>query len=892
MNSGHDFTLMREAVLKLLPLRGGKAGRQRALRFINDEVFATPAHGSIQYGGGEVWMEISQRTRARYFHGFLFFSDWHSTIQAGDKFTAQLASRSIDIVREWTSRFGFDSPIPAISHHDETTAQRLIQLTCLLEVLRPHINDEDLGFLLAVSAETAELLATADFHAGNNNHGMFQDVALLYYSVIVEQSPLELRNEWFKTATARLFDYFSSAFTSEGVHIENTPTYHLMVARQLHGILTILAPSGHEHVPHYRALLNRAAEYATHAMKPDGMYPPISDTTEKQEIQAARLNIFQGEEFAYAASAGKMGIVPTRRTLVLPESGYAIYRSSWTDPDATFAFFSAAYNADYHKHSDELSLFVRSGGVDLLSEAGAYGYDYKEPLTKYAYSSFAHNGLIVDGSSLPRTDKFSDLTTLECHEVRPDGFNVTGRTSRLKDTVHSRTVDIREEGGVPLITVDDLISSTDDHTYDLLWNLGPEVEAVLHGQGFELFHGGKKMLDLHFEADVPTTVSLHKGETKPKYLGWRFPKFGQSIPAPVVRIRFKGNAASLRTSIRFNDFFYKNRGLQEPSEGWQRSNTERGLNYLFSPAKTDVGRSKLVVVFTAIHAPGDFTFNYKQSLDPVDVNALYILDDHGDQGAYYLADHGDKAIFRSVQELIGAEIDRLGLTKQDVITAGSSKGGSAAILHGAAFGAGHVIVGAPQVKIGSFLQQPHPNVLQFMTGSTTDEAVEELNREIFRSVESMSLDTKLAIVVGEEDHHYRHHVKPLQEHAHGHAKEIQVTVLPGLPHSEIGGVYKSFLVDHVTSIISGSAPMSGYTDYADIRVVGNAIRMTVNSRPNHDVSSRLFRESEVVEQLPYTAATSVSFGPVIAGKYRARVYYRHRDTREVTAFTTKWVTVP
>jgi hypothetical protein len=102
-----------------------------------------------------------------------------------------------------------------------------------------------------------------------------------------------------------------------------------MVSKYVHGVLEILSKVEHIHADYYRSLLRNAAEYATHALMPNGMYPPISDTTQQVETRAARQNIFESDEFAYAASAGRIGTKPRQRTLVLPDSGYAIYRSSW-----------------------------------------------------------------------------------------------------------------------------------------------------------------------------------------------------------------------------------------------------------------------------------------------------------------------------------------------------------------------------------------------------------------------------------------------------------------------------------------------------------------------------------------------------------------------------------
>jgi hypothetical protein len=701
----------------------------------------------------------------------------------------------------------------------------------------------------------------------------------------------EERESFFSTATARLYSYFSTSFTADGVHVENTPTYHLMVSKQVHGVFEILSAVEHEHAEEYRTLLDRAAEYATHAMMPNGMYPPISDTAQQFEAPAARQNIFGTENFVFAASAGKAGVQPAHRTLVLPDSGYAIHRSSWSDPDATFAFFSAAYNANYHKHSDDLSFFLRSKGLDLLSEAGPYGYDYKDPLTKYAYSSFAHNCVIVDGTSLPRTDEFSHLTTLEQHDIRADGFHVTGRTGRLKDTVHSREVEISEPAGVPRIDIVDTVESTGAHTYDMLWNLGPEVEPVIHGQGFELFHAGKKVMDLHFEADVATTVSLHRGETKPRYLGWRFPRFGQAIATHTVRIRFEGNRATIRTRIRLDDFTYLDRGLSDKTSGWRRSQVGRNLNYLAVPAKSAAGTKKLAVVFTAIHNAGDFTFNYKGSLDPTGVNALYILDDHGDQGAYYLADHGDRAIFDSVQALIRRELDRLGLDAKDLITAGSSKGGTAAIIHGAAAGAGEIIVGAPQVRVGSFLQGPHQNILRFITGSTSPAAVQSLDEVVFDAVDSLDENTHVSIVVGEKDHHYRHHVLPLHEYALSRNKNIDLTVLPGLPHSEIGGVYRRFLSQGVERAIASHADDRFAYDYADLVSAEGVLTVSVLAQVGCELAFRLYRDAEMLAKLPYGPRRTATWTGLAAGRYRVRVFYRNIQDATVHVFTTKWAHV-
>ena len=232
-------------------------------------------------------------------------------------------------------------------------------------------------------------------------------------------------------------------------------------------------------------------------------------------------------------------------------------------------------------------------------------------------------------------------------------------------------------------------------------------------------------------ADVPLSVSVRRAQKKPTYLGWRFPKFGQVEPADVVRVAFRGRSTQVRTTLRLGDFAYRDRGLADPRQHWRRFERAVGLNYQQVPAKNQAGAKRLVVVFTAVHQPGDFTYNYRATVDQTPFHALYVLDDFGDQGAYYLQDHGDRGIFDTVQALIDSTLQQLGLTPSDLVTVGSSKGGTAALIHGLAAGAGHVFVGAPQTRIGTFVSKPHPNILELMTGGTGPEQVAELDEALY-----------------------------------------------------------------------------------------------------------------------------------------------------------------
>ncbi|MHA7276371.1 heparinase II/III domain-containing protein [Arthrobacter sp. Hz1] len=890
------FTTQQEAALRAivgsqLPSVLGHAARERATAFLSSRIISSNVFPDIPFGDGDVWSVRGARSQQRYLHGFLFFVDWYDTVLADESTAFEAVGAALKIVTTWEILHGERSTAPAMAYHDETTAQRLINLVSLEQAFLGSSPNEAADPLRPLISATADLLASDEFYAEGNNHGMFQDLAILYWSIMSAGHQDPRRTNYFEKSMVRLRAYFGLCFTSEGVHVENTPTYHLMVSRHVATIQKIAAISGHTDAAYYSDLVGRAEHYATHALMPDGTYPPISDTKQTDIGRGPMRKVFTNPAFAFASTKGKLGTAPTERAVIFPRSGYAIYRSAWGDPLATFAFFSAAYNADYHKHSDDLSFFLRSSGVDLLSESGPYSYDYKDPFSKYAYSQFAHNTLIVDGTSLPRTDDRADKVTLRAIDEQASEFTVIGTNARYDDVIHQRMVDVTEENGVPKFDLTDHIFSDSEHNYQLLWNLSPDVSVTLHGQGFELFHNNQKRMDLTFAADVATSISIQEGVDRPKPLGWRFPTFGEAVPSKVVVISFVARNAVVDTKIRLADFSYTDRGLSKSGSEWSQDSGEIPLNYLFVPGKSAAGRKRLAVVFTAIHHPGDFTYNYKATVDEVDISALYILDDFGDQGSYYHSDHRSPKIFDAVQALIRKIVLDQGMELADVATVGSSKGGTAALIHGFALPAGRVIAGAPQTRIGTFVSGPHRNILKFMTGGDSSDDIAYLDKIVDQYALKANPSTRVSILVGDNDHHLPRHVQPLVEAMSANQLTLpQVTVLADLSHADIGSVFRFYLQANLEQWVSGS-PEEALPYILTQNNEARSIRIKVYAPLGVQLSYRLFKGSEIVRRRSYSNRQVVVFDDLPPGTYRVRVFRMDADPSQTTAFTTRWLNI-
>lgn len=351
---------------------------------------------------------------------------------------------------------------------------------------------------------------------------------------------------------------------SEGVHVENTPTYHVMVARYLPILDELFTRAESQCAELYARLLPGAANYATHCITPEARYPPVSDTHPRRLDTAQNIETFRNGEFEYAATGGARGTRPVRRTAVFPESGYVLSRSAWGDSGATFVHFSCAYNADYHKHSDEQSIYLRSAGRSLLCEAGPYGYNWRDPFTKYAYSSFAHNSLVVGGAGLPRTEpshQFSNssspLNELDVALAEDDRLDATGTTRRHRGRVWQRRLRVVHGPTArdSLLTVTDTVrSAVGAEDLQFLWHVGAGLRVEIRTDGAEVFDGRVKVMEIEFQSDAELTLELVEGSEEPSIQGWYFPDFGRKEPAPVILVNAHATDLMLTTEVWLSSF--------------------------------------------------------------------------------------------------------------------------------------------------------------------------------------------------------------------------------------------------------------------------------------------------------------------------------------------------
>lgn len=152
---------------------------------------------------------------------------------------------------------------------------------------------------------------------------------------------------------------------------------------------------------------------------------------------------------------------------------------------------------------------------------------------------------------------------------------------------------------------------------------------------------------------------------------------------------------------------------------------EGGLKYLYyKKRKSD---SLLIIFSGGFYPKKDRKYSYIKHMSIPKLDRLYILDPYGEYGSYNLYEDGDNHPQINTKNLI-EHIISVGRYKY-IYTAGSSKGGTAALLFGLPLEANAIIVGACQYNLGTYLhREDHEMIFYDMMGKNAgDKECDMLN---------------------------------------------------------------------------------------------------------------------------------------------------------------------
>lgn len=237
--------------------------------------------------------------------------------------------------------------------------------------------------------------------------------------------------------------------------------------------------------------------------------------------------------------------------------------------------------------------------------------------------------------------------------------------------------------------------------------------------------------------------------------------------------------------------------------------SDPSLRYYVEPAPR--GSDVLAVGFSAIPAQGKPpAYNLVRTLRPVDhIHRLWILDDIGPEvdggpvGCYYLGRNRTFDVPAAVTELVDAAAGRFGVPRANIVSFGSSKGGTAALWQALRNGWGHAIAGGPQILLGRYLIDQYPPyraVARFVAGDDGPSGREWLDGLFPAALSAAPADIDLCVHVGRGDPHWSRHVEPFVGFAEAAGIPVRLDLAEYESHSELGAHYPDYLLTQLERI--------------------------------------------------------------------------------------------
>lgn len=442
----------------------------------------------------------------------------------------QALQRAVEATLLWLDHFGPSArrhPFE-FAWHDHATALRAEQIALLVHWI------ERLGCwsscggeaaaarLMEALADHAHLLSHDEFFSRHTNHGLEQARVLLLLSTALDTPGDPLPSEWRACALVRIEGELRHAFTSEGVHVENSPAYHAFVFKIFLGIVNEYPADALGPLHHWMTEVGpKALDFLACVLRPDGRLPIIGDTAAlpvTDSFRAAFVGRREYKTFLHAITQGVRGAAPTKLHRVYPNSGYAIFRSDWPVPEqyrqALHIVVKAGAISQYHRQQDDGSLVLWNEGEDWLIDSGLFNYNEASPVRQYMRSRDAHNVLLVEDRQAldPRSREpraawkvlaHSDNAALPYLQMRHDLYP---GIEQLRQVSLSRRRCLR---------VEDIAVSTDGAPFDaaVLWHvpLDKQVSLVSASEVLVSSKRSGRVMRIRVQGDLPDNVEVHRG---------------------------------------------------------------------------------------------------------------------------------------------------------------------------------------------------------------------------------------------------------------------------------------------------------------------------------------------------------------------------------------------
>lgn len=224
----------------------------------------------------------------------------------------------------------------------------------------------------------------------------------------------------------------------------------------------------------------------------------------------------------------------------------------------------------------------------------------------------------------------------------------------------------------------------------------------------------------------------------------------------------------------------------------------KGVKYLYIDRKSET----MLIVFSAFTGEKR-RYNYFSKFKGINANQLYILDTWGVLGSYYWYENGQSYPEQKVSDLIEHITEKDHIKR--IITAGTSKGGSASIYFGLKHKAHSIYSGACQYRVGTYLNRPeHLKILKAMMGDMDEkEAIQCLDKKIEGLLRTIGKDvgSTINLFYSTKELTYERQIAPLIKDLEELQYPYTKTVNDFPKHDDVGIFFPEYLTTSLERIL-------------------------------------------------------------------------------------------
>ncbi len=404
--------------------------------------------------------------------------------------------KGYEIIDEWydnSSRFyPFQSPLV---WNDHVVSERIIAILSFYDYVMQFIDidPEKKVMINQITKDSILFLASSYNYKYKHNHGIYEDFALMIAASHLQNQ--DLQKKYYDVAIHRFQQQVMETMDKNGIHLENSPKYHLIITDLLNDFIKYTKNLNLTIDDEVLRRINLANKNKYFFVLNNGYIPPVGDSPYVSYNDFLKSN---------------------KDLLVSQDGGYVIYKDK-----NSYLLLRSQSISHVHAHQDQLSFIYEDNKHIIASDPGFLDYSSAKE-NVFLHSSQAHNTIYIPHSKRKRVYTFTHLLNnkqLFYCQVSSLDKNIS------REFLLDKTSKI--------LLVRDTIDVHDGNKIFEILNLGKEVIGVKSREKYQeiIFENGYKYYIGSLQHNNSVKTDILYGSKEPYFGGWRAITYKKLVPS-------------------------------------------------------------------------------------------------------------------------------------------------------------------------------------------------------------------------------------------------------------------------------------------------------------------------------------------------------------------------